>query len=190
MNIYELQKQRRSIRKFTDKSVDCELLKKFVSYARLSASAMNMQPLRYYIACDGSITDLIFPHVRWAGYLKGAHSPSFDERPSAYILFLYDKNLSSAPRWDIGAASHAIQLMAQYEGLGTCWMGAIDRNEIIDICNIPGNYSLDSLLAIGYPAESPVTEQVKEGDIKYYLDDDKVLHVPKLSVEEIIIKRL
>jgi len=188
MDIYELQEKRRSIRKFTDQPVDYELLKKFVSYARLSASAKNLQPIRYYIACGGKIADDIFQHVSWAGYLKGAHSPSFEQRPRAYIMFLYDKDIAAAPRWDIGASSHAIQLMAQYEGLGTCWMGAINRSKITELCKISDAYTLDSLLAIGYPGESPVTESVDDGDIKYYLDDEKVLHVPKLSIDDIIIK--
>ena len=188
MNIYELQEKRRSIRKFTSQPVDYDLLKKFVNYARLSASAKNLQPVRYYIACGGKITDDIFPHLSWAGYLKGAHNPSFEQRPRAYIMFLYDKSLAAAPKWDIGASSHAIQLMAQYEGLGSCWMGAINRSRIIELCKIDELYSLDSLLAIGYPAESPVLESTNNSDIKYYLDDEKILHVPKLSVDDIIIK--
>lgn len=188
MDIYELQSTRRSIRKFYNKSVPYEVLEKFVELARLSSSAMNLQPIRYYIAHDEKIVDEIFKHVKWAGYLKGAHSPSFDERPRAYILFLYDEKVSKNPRWDVGAASHAIQLMAVHENLGSCWMGAINRGEILNICNIDKKYSLDSLLAIGYPAESPVIEKAIDGDIKYYQDNKKTLHVPKLSLEDVLIK--
>jgi len=188
MDIYTLQKNRRTIRKFTDTPIKYEILEKFVDYARLSSSAMNIQPIRYYIACETEIVDAIFKHTRWAGYLKGAHSPSFEERPRAYILFLFEESISKNPRWDIGAASHAIQLMAQNEGVGTCWMGAIDRKDILDICKIDSKYSLDSLLSLGYPAESPVVEKVVNDDIKYYLDENKKLHVPKRSLDEVLIK--
>lgn len=188
MDIYQLQSDRRTIRKFTERPIKYDILEKFVCHARLSSSAMNIQPIRYYIAHEKDIVDEIFKHVKWAGYLKGAHSPTFDERPRAYILFLYDEKVIKNPRWDIGAASHAIQLMAQHEGIGTCWMGAIDRMKILDICTVDKKYSLDTLLSLGYPAESPVTQNAVDGDIKYYLDENKKLHVPKLSPDEVLIK--
>lgn len=189
MDIYTLQNSRRTIRKFTNKPIDYDLLEKFVDHARLSSSAMNIQPIRYYIAHESEIVDAIFKHTRWAGYLKGTHSPTFDERPKAYILFLYDETVNKNPRWDIGAASHAIQLMSQSEGIGTCWMGAIDRKDILDICNIDNKYSLDSLLSLGYPAEKPIAEDAVEDNIKYYLDKNKRLHVPKRSLHEVLINK-
>ncbi|MEX1376610.1 MAG: nitroreductase family protein [Eubacteriales bacterium] len=188
MDIYELQAHRRTIRKFLNKPIDYDILKKFVEYARLSASARNLQPVRYYISNIDEITNEIFKNVSWAGYLKGAHSPSFNEQPKAYILFLYDKSETENPRWDIGAASHAIQLMAENEGMGTCWMGAIKRENILKICNIDSRYTLDSLLAIGYPAENPVIDEMVDGDFKYFLDEKKTLHVPKLSLDDVLIK--
>ena len=188
MNIYQLQANRRSIRKYKDTPIDYNLLEKFVEFARLTASGMNLQPIRYYIAKEKNIIDNIFKHLKWAGYLKGAHSPSFDERPRAYILFLYDSEVAKNPIWDIGAASHAIQLMAQFEQIGSCCLRSINRAEILDICDIDKKYTLDSVLALGYPDESPVVEKVIKGDIKYFLDEEKTLHVPKLSLEEVLIK--
>ena len=39
------------------------------------------------------------------------------------------------------------------------------------------------LVALGVPDESPVMENIKEGDsAKYYLDKNDVLHVPKYTV--------
>lgn len=189
MDIYTLQSSRRTIRKFSNQPIKYELLEKFVDNARLSSSAMNIQPIRYYIVHESEMVDTIFKHTKWAGYLKGAHSPSFNERPRAYILFLYDESVSKNPKWDIGAASHAIQLMALNEGIGTCWMGAIDRKDILDICNVDKKYSLDSLLSLGYPAENPVAEDAVNGDIKYYLDENKRLHVPKRSLQEVLINK-
>ncbi len=140
-----------------------------VKYARLTASGMNLQPIKYKIVTESEIADKIFPHVKWAGYLKGEYVPTFEERPRAYILMLCDTELSPNAQHDIGAASHAIQLMAEQEDMGTCWMGAISRDEIMDICEIDKNrYKLDTLLAIGYPKDVPMTIRASEGDIKYY----------------------
>lgn len=188
MNIYKLQSQRRSTRKFKDKKIDYKLLEKFVYHARLSPSSRNSQPIRYMIATDEFMVDAIFPYTTWAGYLKGAHSPTYEQRPRAYILFLYDEKISTNPRWDMGASSHAIQLMAVYEGISSCCLGAINRDKILKICNVPTNYSLDTILALGYQDESPIQVDAINGDIKYYQDENKQLHVPKRSLDEVLIR--
>jgi len=183
LDIYELIKSRRTIRKFSREKIPHDLLVKFIEHARFSPSAMNAQPVRYMII-TGDKADKVFPHTHWAGHLKGAHSPSVDERPAGYILFLVPKG--AKPKHDVGAIAQSIGLMAESEGIGTCWMGAIDRSEISSICDVPDNCEIDTLLALGYPAESPVTVEAIGGDTKYFLDDDGVLNVPKVGVDEVI----
>jgi nitroreductase len=78
-------------------------------------------------------------------------------------------------------------LMAHSEGLGSCWMGAIDRSKISAICAVPDEYEIDTLLALGYPAESPQTVDAVDGDTKYFLDDGGKLNVPKLDVDDLIL---
>ena len=182
-DIYELIKSRRTIRKFERRDIPRELLVKFIEYARFSPSGTNNQPVRYMII-DGELADKVFPLTRWAGLLKGAHSPSFDERPSAYILYLVPAG--KKPQHDIGAIAQSMGLMAQNEGIGTCWMGAIERPEIAAVCNVPDGYEIDTLLSLGYPAESPAACEAKDGDTKYFLDENGVLNVPKLKAEDII----
>lgn len=188
MNIYQLQKSRRTIRKFQDKRIDEDVLIKFVEYARLSPSGSNTQPVKYMIINDNERGDKIFPNTHWAGYLKGAGTPSFDERPRAYILLLVDTTIKEGCQHDIGAAAQTIQLMAHNEGIGCCWIGSINRDEVVQICNIEGHLKIDTLIALGYPAESPVSEDVKDGDIKYYKDETGRLHVPKRRIDEVLIK--
>lgn len=188
MDIYQLQKQRRTIRKYKDKKIDDDKLIKFVEYARLSPSGSNTQPVKYMIINDDETGDKIFSNTRWAGYLKGAGTPSFDERPRAYILLLVDTRIKENCQHDIGAAAQAIQLMAYNEGIGCCWIGSINRDEVAQICNLESHLKIDTLIAFGYPAESPLFEDVKDGDIKYYKDETGRLHVPKRSVGEVLIK--
>ena len=183
MNIYDLIKSRRTIRKFARREIPRETLVKFIEYARFSPSAMNSQPVRYMIV-QGGKADKVFPHTYWALNLKGRHSPSFDERPCAYILFLAPAG--KQPKHDIGAIAQSIGLMAQSCGIGTCWMGSIDRAEIADICDVPEGYEIDTLLSLGYPAESPKTCGVKDGDTKYFLDEEGVLNVPKHDTKDLI----
>lgn len=183
MNIYDLIKSRRTIRKFTREEIPYDLLVKFIEHARFSPSAMNAQPVRYKIV-QGEKADEVFPHTYWALNLKGKHSPAFDERPCAYILFLVPAG--KQPKHDIGAIAQSIGLMAFSCGIGTCWMGSIDRDDIAEICGVPEGYEIDTLLSLGYPAETPKTCNVKEGDTKYFLDEDGVLNVPKHSADDLI----
>jgi nitroreductase len=184
MDIYELIKTRRTIRKYIRKDIPHDLLVKFIEYARFSPSGMNAQPVRYMLV-EGEGADQVFPHTHYAGHLKGAHSPSFDERPAAFILFLVPKG--KKPEHDVGAIAQSMGLMAHSEGLGSCWMGAIDRSKISAICAVPDEYEIDTLLALGYPAESPQTVDAVDGDTKYFLDDGGKLNVPKLDVDDLIL---
>ena len=178
---------RRSIRKFQRKEVTEEILKKLVGYGAMAASGMNVQPIKYFIAATDEKASEIFPFTRWAGYLKGKGSPSFDERPAAFILVVNDNNLrKSGYELDAGAAVQNILVAAHSMGLGTCWLGAIDYEKISAIAGINDDFKLISAIAVGYPAQISLAEPA-EGDIKYYLDDEEVLHVPKRGLDEIIL---
>lgn len=186
MDCFESIKGRRSIRKFSRKPVPVEDLKKIVKLGGLAASGMNVQPIKYMIA-TGDSADAIFPHTRWAGYLKGQGSPSFEERPAAFILVLNDSTLrKSGYELDAGAAVQNMLVAAHSMGLGTCWLGAIDYDKISGLAGIGADYKLVSAVAVGYPAQKSIAEP-SEGDIKYYLDDEEVLHVPKRGIDEIIL---
>ena len=177
---------RRSIRKFHRKEINSNILKQLVRYGSLAASGMNVQPIKYIIA-TGKKADEIFPLTRWAGYLKGKGSPSFEERPSAFLLILNDNQLrQSGFELDAGAAVQNILVAAHAMGLGTCWLGAIDYEKISEIARIDKRYKLISAVAVGYPAQKSLSEPAKD-DIKYYLDDEEVLHVPKRGLDEIIL---
>lgn len=179
--------KRRSIRKFTRKYVEPDMLKELVEYAGTAASGMNMQPLKYVIVSSDEKATEIFKYTRWAGYLKGKGSPSFEERPPAFILVLADLEiLKSGYELDAGAAVQNMILAAYSLGLATCWLGAIDRKEIRRIVSLGKRYRIISAVAVGYAAMKSISEPA-EGDIKYYLDDKDVLHVPKRRLKELIL---
>ncbi len=187
MNCIGAIEERRSIRKFSRKEIGVEILREVIRCGGLAASGMNLQPIKYVIA-TGNKADEIFPHTRWAGYLKGQGSPSFEERPYAFILVLNDNNIrKSGYELDAGAAIENMLLAACSMGLGTCWLGAIDYEEISQITGIPEGYKLISAVAIGYPSQKSIPE-ISKGNIEYYLDENEVLHVPKRTTDEIILK--
>jgi len=96
MTISDLIVDNRSYRRFfQDVAVERSALEKLVDLARLSASGQNLQPLKYFLSCDSDINAIIFSHLAWAGYLQGWNGPEEGERPSAYVLILGDKSIST-----------------------------------------------------------------------------------------------
>jgi nitroreductase len=182
---------RRTIRKFKQKSIPRAVLKKLINAARLAPSAANLQPLRFITITDKDICAKVFVHLRWAGYIAPLGKPKPDKRPVAYIAVLLNKIKTQLryAAYDAGAAVENILLAAWEQGIGCCWMQAIDRIKIKEILNISRDFKLDSIIALGYRDESPVVEEFR-GSVKYWKDKQDTLHVPKRNIREIIYKEL
>ncbi len=179
----------RSYRRFEkSKQIDEQTLRQLVDLARLSASAANLQPLRYILSCRKEKNDLIFPHLAWAGYLKDWPGPAEGERPAAYIIILGDTQISKSFSKDCGIAAQSILLGATEMGLGGCMVGSIQREALRQSLDIPERYEILLVAALGKPKEQVVIEKSScEADIKYWRDSEGVHHVPKLSLDDIIV---
>ncbi len=187
--IEELIRKNRSCRRFhEDFDITTDTLRELIDMARLSASASNLQPLKYIISCDSDKNAFIFPHLGWAGYLRDWPGPSEGERPSAYIIILGDTTVSKTFEYDYGIAAQSILLGAVDKGLGGCMIATIDKDQFAKALNIQSHLRILLVIALGKPAEQAVIEPVgPDGNIKYWRDDKQVHHVPKRSLDEIII---
>lgn len=187
--IKDLILKNRTYRRFyEDVKLDESTLKELVDLARLSSSGANLQSLKYIISYTEEKNNTIFPHLRWAGYLKDWNGPEEGERPTGYIVMVADKEISKNYFWDHGIACQSILLGATEKGLGGCMFGSIDREKLIEGLKIPERYELLLVIALGKPKEEVVLEELNEaGDIKYYRDENKVHHVPKRNLEEVIL---
>jgi len=179
----------RSYRRFDpEAAVEMETLRELVDLARLSASASNKQPLKYYLACDAATNALIFPCLAWAGYLRDWAGPAEDERPTAYIVILGDTEIKSSFGCDHGIAAQSILLGATERELGGCIIGSVRREVLRKALNIAAQCEILLVLALGKPKESVIIESVgSDGDIEYWRDDDDVHHVPKRSLDDIVV---
>jgi len=179
----------RTYRRFYQQAaIERQTLRELVELARLSASAGNLQPLKYILSCEPQRNTLVFPHLAWAGYLKDWPGPGEGERPSAYIIILGDTEVSRTFGCDHGIAAQSILLGATEKGLGGCIIGTIQRDEVRKALDIPSRYEILLVLALGKPKEKVVIEIVAPtGDIKYWRDSEDVHHVPKRSLDEIIV---
>ena len=188
--ITELVKENRSCRRFYEnQAVEPGTLKEFVNLARMSASGANLQPLKYILSCDPQKNAEIFSCLAWAGYLKDWPGPEEGERPAAYIVILGDTSISESAGCDHGIAAQTILLGAREKGLAGCMLGAIDRNALRDSLNIPSQFKVLLVLAIGKPREQVILENVgSDNSIRYWRDSEGVHHVPKRTLEDIIVK--
>lgn len=188
--IADLVKKNRTCRRFhQERRVGLATLKDLVDLARLSASAANLQPLRYILACDSQINQHIFACLGWAGYLKDWPGPEEGERPAAYIIILSDTaQANNYVGYDCGIACQSILLGAREQGLAGCMFGAIQRRKLRDILKIDTRFKILLVIAIGEPKETIVIETVGQDDnIRYWRDDKGVHHVPKRSLDDIVI---
>jgi nitroreductase len=187
--IEDLILQNRSCRRFyQDATVELETLREFVGLARLSASGANRQPLKYILSCDPKKNALIFSHLGWAGYFKDWSGPSEGERPSAYIIILGDTEISKNYFCDHGIAAQSILLGAREKGLAGCIHGGVKKNELSEGLGIPPHYEILLVLSLGKPKETAIIETMgSDEDFKYWRDEGGVHHVPKRSLDDIIV---
>lgn len=179
----------RSCRRFEEGfAIERRTLEELVDLARLSASAANLQPLKYILSCDAEKNARIFRHLAWAAYLKDWGGPPPGERPSAHIIILGDTAISQTFGCDHGIAAQSILLGAREKGLAGCMVGLIQREELRLELNIPTRYEILLVIALGKPREQPVIDELgPNGDIKYWRDSAGVHHVPKRPLQELII---
>jgi nitroreductase len=189
MMLRDLIVKNRSYRRFQQGvAVDLQTLRELADLARLSASAGNMQPLRYILACDPEKNALVFSTLAWARYIENWPGPPEGERPSAYIIVLEDRQVDHPLRCDHGIAAQSILLGATEKGLGGCIIGSINKLNLRNALNIPVRYDILLVIALGRPKEKVQIEKLgTDGDVKYWRDSEGVHHVPKRALDEIIL---
>ena len=188
--IYELIRKNRTYRRFyQEAAIDRIVLEELIDLARLSSSGGNLQSLKYILSCEPGQNNLIFQHLKWAGYLADWNGPEEGERPSAYIVMLLDRDISSNCFWDHGIACQSILLGACEKGLGGCMFGSLDRDGLRNSLKIPGRYEPLLVIALGKPKETVVLEELNDnGNIRYWRDGNGVHHVPKRNLRDLILK--
>lgn len=185
MEIYDIIKTRRSIRKFTSEQIPESELLRLVELARYAPAAANVQPLKLAVISGQAMCDKIFPHTKWAKLLGERGVPQKGEEPTAYIAVMSDVSKRLNTEADAAFAIQNIVLAAWADGIGSCILGAIDRKKIAEIINMPEGCEINYLIALGYPAQSSIAEDACD-DVAYYMDDNGTVHVPKRKLEDIM----
>lgn len=147
MNVYEVILKRRSIRAFRKDKLDNEAIYKILNVARWAPSAGNRQPWHFIVVLNEELKEKLVPICR---------NQKFIAEASCIIVGLAD--VEKSPKWAIVDTTIALEHMALEAcemGLGSCWIGAFNEDEIKELLRIPEKYKVVALLPIGYPAETP-----------------------------------
>ncbi len=143
MEIFEIIKNRRSVRSYKQQSIPEEILVKVLDSARLAPSAGNIQPWHFIVVKNKEMRSKIAQGCKYGRFL--------DESPIVIVACGDKKN---SPKWyaiDTAIALEHLVLTATALGVGTCWIGFFDEDDIKKMLQIPEKYKVVALVSLGYP---------------------------------------
>ena len=142
---------RRSIRKYTNRTVSAQLVGELLNAAMSAPSAGNQQPWHFVVITDHNIMDEIPKFHPYSGMLKDA---------AVAILVCGDERLEKHKGYwiqDCSAATENLLIAAHANGLGAVWLGVYPRADRVDgirrLLAVPEEVIPFALISIGYPAE-------------------------------------
>ena len=180
----------RSYRRFyEDAAVSGQTLRDLVDLARLTASsreqaAATIHPLVY---AGEKRPDL--PNPCLGCISQGLERTGRRENtPQPTSSSLQTRGSPRTPTGDAGITAQTILLGAVEQGLGGCILVSINRPMLKQVLRIPEKYEIVLVVALGRPREKVVIEPVgPNGDIKYWRDAEGTHHVPKRSLDDLIV---
>lgn len=151
MDALECIKTRRSIRVFQSKAVARDVIEDIVDCGRLAASANNMQPWEF----------VVVQNVEKRREISGitTHGNFIADSPVCIVVFC--KNCTYYLE-DGSAATQNILNAAHAHGLGSCWVAGDKKPyalEINRILEVPEEFKLISMIALGYSDQHPTPEK-------------------------------
>ena len=146
MDVLKAIKERRTIREFTEGVPSEEQILTMLESARLAPSSINRQPWTFGVVRDKEkikkIAKVSQPYVE-----------------NAPVVIVGVADYVESPEWypvDLGIALEYMVLTAQAQGLGTCWVGTFEEEEVKKILKIPSkDLTIVAMLLVGYPKTIP-----------------------------------
>ena len=172
-----------------------EDLLEYVDIARVCASSMNKQVLKFYVANEKEDVDKIFALTRWAGMLPNEKLPREGKKPTAFIVICLDHevvpnaNLATFG-YDVGIAAQTMLLAATEKGLGGIMMIGLKLDVLGQTLELRESLQPVLVVAFGKPDDDVrIVDMPESGSTKYWRDENDVHYVPKRSLEELVINK-
>ena len=142
MDVFEALRTIVAVRKYQDRPVPEEVIRRVVEAARLTASSRNLQPWHFVV-------------VRDRGMLRrlGALAPTgpYTADAAFAVVVAYEKE-SPFGVSDASLAVHSMMLTAWVEGVGSNWVGFANRFDAVKpLLAIPDELDILAIVPFGYP---------------------------------------
>lgn len=142
MDVFEAVRTVLAVRSYRDDPVPRETTRRIIEAARLTASAMNAQPLRYVVVDDRETIERLAGMARSGPYIAGA--------PLTVVVAMEDTRYAES---DAGRAVQSMALTAWSEGIGSNWVGFYGLDEAGPLLGIPDDLKVFAIIAFGYPVQ-------------------------------------
>jgi len=187
-DLMKLLQTRRTYRRFEQKAISEDIVEEILLAARLASSAANKQPLSYIVVRDKEKVDEVFNLTKWAGALPPELGhPKEQERPVLFIGVVQNEDINPNSDTDAGLAISNMTLAAWNHGVGSCIIGACNKVKLAEMFGLNEKQKLHTVVAFGYPSHiSTIVDLEKDGDVKYFLDENKDYMVPKRKLEDVV----
>jgi len=152
LDFYEVIRTRRSVRSFKKESIPEEVLNRILDAARVAPSGGNRQPWKFILVKDDTLKQKLVSVCNNQKFI--ANAPIIvvacgQRLPVNRGGYMGEMSILL----DVSIAFTHLILAARAEGLGTCWIGAFDNNEIKKLLEVPEGYEVVAATPLGYPSE-------------------------------------
>lgn len=141
----ELLRKRRSIRKFSKEPVPVDILKEIFEQCRYVPTSCNSQAYFFKVIEN---KDAIEQLAR----IRGASSAPIREANCSIVCYVDTSKTGRAEQDGAIASTYFLLAAAQY-GVGTCWIGGMDRDDVRELCSIEPHMHISMVSPLGWPEE-------------------------------------
>ena len=172
IGVFDCIRTRRSIRKYKDKPVPWDNIVEIMQSAKYAPLAGNILNCKLLVVKDEGRRKAIAEASAQQYWMQDAavHIVVVGE-PEKSEKFYGTRGVRLYTVQGIAAAVQNMLLTAHSLGLGACWVGAFDEDEIRRICNLPEHVNVQAIVTIGYADETP--EMPPKYRIEHYMFFDK-----------------
>jgi nitroreductase len=184
----ELLRKNRSTRGYHKPYVvkDSEL-RRIIEVCTKIPSACNQQVLRFLPVTKECGADKVLELIKMGAALPELHLPFPGTEPEAFIICCSTVKETPLVDMDLGIAAQSMLLKAVEMGLNGLIIGAFNREKLKEAFALPHPPVL--VLAIGKGAETIELTPIGEAESHAYYRRDGVHYVPKVRLDDLIIKR-
>ncbi|MFH1782439.1 MAG: nitroreductase family protein [Candidatus Omnitrophota bacterium] len=154
MEFFDVIRNRKSVREYSEKKIENELIEKIIDSGRVAATARNEQPWEFVATYDKKILTEISSFCPNGPFIKDANC----------LIALFSKDTKYYIE-DLSAATQNMLLAIEALGLGGCWIAGDKKDyteRVRKIFNVPEGYKLVSMISVGYPKKPQGPKNKKE----------------------------